>query len=1373
MNFQKSKKAFLPMLLFFYFCSFLHNDLCGIKMKNPGYKYFKNYSYLEYDHHPQNLCIVQDKKGIIYVGNLGGVLIYDGLHWQQIDIPNMLVRSMAIGKDGYIYIGGKDEFGYLAPNSKGFMEYHSLKKKLDPQYGNISEVYNTIATEEGVYFRTRNLLFSWNYKKINFYKKGNFLSLFHCNRHIIIQQSKLGLMKFKKELIIPLEGSGTLGNEKIWMLVTFNTKIKPDNFLLATWSKGLLIYKNKTLVPFKTEADNYLRENKISHGIRLSNGDFAIGTFYGGVVFLNRLGNIKYTFSKKSGLQNNNVKFVMEDNIGGVWMALLKGISRLEYQSPFYQYDNRLGLEGMAFTVIRHKNNIYVGSSQGLFELKEEAKTFEKVAGISTCWDLLSIEKSLLAATDTGIFQIDSVESNHHKIHNKKTFGIISSKSFPHQAWCVSEKGLLAIIKKNDNWTLGDSVNEINTDIRDIIEEPSGRLWLLSAKGTLLRVAFPFGLSQPKISQYNLEGKFYEEDIFLAFVEGHVVFASRKGLFRYDEIKNSFIPDMTLGKDFAYGPKSKPVFRIVQDNARNIWFHSKSRNYWAIPLPDGSFKIIDKPFRRIPIIQMNCIYPDTNGSNIWFAGSEGLIKFDLIREVRLKTDFTAIVRDIIVNEATPLFGGYSYNPKSPRLVPQVSFQNRNFIFACAAPFFEREKEILFSYKLDGFSNNWSEWTAESQKYFTNLDAGEYTFHTRAKNIYGTISEEDSFSFRILPPWYRTWWAIVLFTLGFLLVFFLLLMIFVKRHSRKLIRENERLEQVVSERTKEVRDKNNQLEQQTLQLQEQSEKLKEMDEIKSRFFANISHEFRTPLTLIMSPLEQMLSKVQDKAQKKKYRLMLRNSQQLLTLINQLLDLSRLDSGKLKLQAAKQNIFPLLKDAYSAFRAPCKQKQLTLVFISKIQPMHSLQEEEHPPILIYFDYDKMEEVIYNLLSNAFKFTPPGGKITLSLSRQQQNICISVQDTGKGIPQHQLENIFDRFYQASDGAKTVQGTGIGLALVKEIIMLHHGEIEVNSQEGKGTEFVVRLPLGKSHLTEEQIVSISGTTSQRNREGETIASRIQSENDSNEEQVHTENDNLTTMTDNGYISEKVTILVVEDHKDMREHIRGFLETEYDILEAVNGKEGIAKAKEIIPDLIISDIMMPEISGYELCRVLKKDIKTSHIPIILLTAKASEKNIIKGLETGADDYVTKPFNSEILLARIQNLIDIRQQMQKKIQREKMLLPAEIQVSNQDDLFLKEFQSIVEKKLDNEDFNIDALCKELLISRAALFKKIQALTGETPNQFIQSYRLERGAQLLRENYGNITEVAMAVGFSSSQYFAKLFKEKFHITPKAYQASESK
>jgi DNA-binding response OmpR family regulator len=512
---------------------------------------------------------------------------------------------------------------------------------------------------------------------------------------------------------------------------------------------------------------------------------------------------------------------------------------------------------------------------------------------------------------------------------------------------------------------------------------------------------------------------------------------------------------------------------------------------------------------------------------------------------------------------------------------------------------------------------------------------------------------------------------------------------------------------------------------------------------------------------------MLSSPQEDEgeQKKKMRLMLRNSRRLLSLINQLLDLSKFDSGKMKLQSSQQNIVPFLKGIVESFDSLVVQNELYLEF-------HSQEED----ITLYFDGEKIEKALCNLLINAIKFTPPGGKITVTLKVKEDILPgfleISVGDTGIGIPLVQLEHIFDRFYQAQ-GLKehAHKGSGIGLALTKELVNLHHGEISVHSSEGKGSEFTIRLPLGDEHLRPGEIV----------RHPEKPAKPGISKEDQDLymiEKVEEEADQIDTSTidqsiDDDLEQEKNIILVVEDSTDVRSYIRSAIVPDYQMIEAKDGQEGIKKAQEIIPDLIISDVMMPGVDGYELCRVLKNDVKTSHIPVILLTARAGEDDIIAGLETGADDYITKPFNTRILCARIKNLIDLRQQWQQKMQRQMTLQPAEIPVSSVDETFIKDLQKLIEKNLSDELFSVEQLGKELYMSRATLYRKVMALTGEPPREFIKSYRLKRGAQLLKANFGNVTEVSVEVGFSSTAYFTKCFKEKFHQLPHAYQEAHRK
>jgi CheY-like chemotaxis protein len=365
--------------------------------------------------------------------------------------------------------------------------------------------------------------------------------------------------------------------------------------------------------------------------------------------------------------------------------------------------------------------------------------------------------------------------------------------------------------------------------------------------------------------------------------------------------------------------------------------------------------------------------------------------------------------------------------------------------------------------------------------------------------------------------------------------------------------------------------------------------------------------------------------------------------------------------------------------------------------------------------------------------------------------------------------LAHIFDRFYQSDityEHHRT--GSGIGLAIAKEVVELHHGKIDVHSSEGKGTEFIIRLPMGKEHLKSDQIVDKSVTPSPRKTPPEIPTTLRPTAADSDGTETTRDEKDIQPLKPG-----KDIILVVEDSADLRDYIRGSLEPTYALVEAKDGQEGILKAQEIIPDLIISDIMMPVVDGYELCRQLKNDFKTSHIPIILLTAKASEENIVQGLETGADDYITKPFSTKILCARIKNLVDLRSQLQQTLDREMTMKPAKISVSPIDKKFLKKLKEVIKENIADPDFNIEQMCKKMDMSQPTLYRKIHALTGESPTEFIRSYRLKRGAELLKNNIGTVLEVAFEVGFSSAAYFTKCFKKKFHQLPSTYQAAESK
>jgi signal transduction histidine kinase/CheY-like chemotaxis protein len=445
--------------------------------------------------------------------------------------------------------------------------------------------------------------------------------------------------------------------------------------------------------------------------------------------------------------------------------------------------------------------------------------------------------------------------------------------------------------------------------------------------------------------------------------------------------------------------------------------------------------------------------------------------------------------------------------------------------------------------------------------------------------------------------------------------------------------------------------------------DQSEEIMAM---KTRLLSHITHEFLTPLNLIITPLEQMLAKSRSQEQKKTFSLMHRNSQRLLLLVSQILELLKLESMKLKLKASQQDLIPFLKGITASFELLAEQKEVALIF-------HTDKEN----IPLYFEPDKLAEVMCNLIMNSLKYTPPGGQIRLSINQLPENpVEISVHNTGPEITMDQTTRIFDRFYQLSERMEHfIKGLGIGLFLAREYIHLHHGTIHVNSAPGQGTEFVIRLPWGKAHLKPDELDEPPVSTRAKDtgsKISERYAYMVRLER---EEQEKNQPDSGCIPPDEKEIQDRDIVLLVEDNTDMRSFMKTLLTEEgFMTVEASNGRQGIDSAKEIIPDLIISDIMMPDVDGYQLCRELKQDIKTSHVPIILLSVKYTETEITRGLETGADDYITKPFNMEILLTRVRNLINQRRQLQQRIQWETVMHSSELGLSSLDNTLLKTIQ---------------------------------------------------------------------------------------------------
>ncbi|NIM84648.1 MAG: hypothetical protein GTO20_38140 [Candidatus Aminicenantes bacterium] len=663
-----------------------------------GFKYIKNFTPKDYNKSPKNYCIVQDKRGVIYAANQGGLLEYDGVSWRLIPIPNITVFSMAIADDGTIYIGGYREMGYLAPDSKGMLNYVSLCDSLKDDQKSFTNVWETYSTREGVYFQTREYLFHWDGKRKQIKALTKDVNaLFTCREKLYIRREGTGLLQMKDDLFGVVPGGEAFAKKKIFMMVEYDSQ----RLLIGTNENGFYLYDGMKATPFETDVDAFVKEKKLYHGIRLESGDFALATLGGGLVIIDSRGCLKYRFDEDAGWQGNIVKHVFQDKQGNLWLSLDSGISRIEYKSPFSILDKRSKLPGVVLAVTWHGSpgRLYAGTSRGLYALSFPFKQFQLVPGMSGyCRSLLSIGESLLAATGNGVFQI---KNNHiRKIIKNYSYVLHRSNKDKNRIWVGSDDGLVSLYLKNGQWVEELKFENTEQPIRTIIENKKGSLWLGTVTKGVLKVDFSKDkeITNYKVTGYDSSKGLPEGWVYVFRAVEHVIFATPKGIYRFDEESGSFFPDNTLGKEFAGHPNGRSVFRIVEDREQNIWFHSKYRNFQAFPKPNGTFTLIRKPFLRIPPAQVNVIYPDPDGDSIWFGGEDGLIRYDKKIKINYKLDFSTLIRRVMANENL-IFGGNKINIdnnlKSRRFFPFIDIKVKNIRFEFGAPFFKSESETRY------------------------------------------------------------------------------------------------------------------------------------------------------------------------------------------------------------------------------------------------------------------------------------------------------------------------------------------------------------------------------------------------------------------------------------------------------------------------------------------------------------------------------------------------------------------------------------------------------------------------------------------------------------------------------------------------------
>jgi signal transduction histidine kinase/DNA-binding response OmpR family regulator/sugar lactone lactonase YvrE len=785
---------------------------------------------------------------------------------------------------------------------------------------------------------------------------------------------------------------------------------------------------------------------------------------------------------------------------------------------------------------------------------------------------------------------------------------------------------------------------------------------------------------------------------------GMIWVGTQGGLNLYDPDSRSF--KVFLEKD---GLHHNTILTLVEDNQGALWMSTPKGLSQLTVDQDKQFHF--KNYDQSDGLMNGAFHENaalkTSDGQLLFGGSNGFNIFDpskvLFREGKSKvvlTDFQLFNRSIKIGEE---INGDVILDRAISNIESITASHVNNVFSIefsALNFFHPQK-TLYRYILEGFNTEWFTTDVNQHKVtFTNLDPGDYNFKVKATNGDGVWSDEETtLRITVLPPFWKSNVAFVCYALLIIAALFIVRTLIVRRERMNFRVQQDKLE---------------------------AQRMHELDEMKIHFFTNVSHEFRTPLSLILAPLENMLQ-ASTPEQRNHLQVIQRNARRLLNLVNQLLDFRKVEIQEVKLSTSEGDIVTFIRELVYSFSDVSKQKNIALNFRSAI-----------PSFETNFDQDKLEKIIFNLLSNAFKFTLTGTvEVELSEHRgdDRSYLRIDVTDTGIGIPKDKQSKVFDRFYQNElNGSLLNEGNGIGLSIVNEFVKAHGGYMSLVSEPMKGSCFSVFLPLDRV------------TVNLRLAEGESA----------------------TAGDPNGG---KPTLLLVEDNDDFRYYLKDQLESDYTVLEAENGNKGLKKALDAIPDLIISDVMMPGMDGVELCRKLKSDRHTSHIPIILLTARHSSEQKIQGFEFGADDYITKPFNFEILQSRIRNLIHQRQLFQQHFQKHLTVKASEVQITSLDEKFIKSAVETVERNISNTNFSVEELSRLMAMSRVLLYKKLLSLTGKSPIEFIRSIRLQRAAQLLEKSQCTVSEIAYQVGFNNPKYFAKYFKEEYHILPSAYAASK--
>ena len=1362
----------------------------------------------------ENRVIYQDKRGLIWIGTVNGLVRYDGTSFapykNDVDDPssisNNTVKAILEDLKGQLWIGTEQGLNLYDPDLNSFKVFKNIPSdKYSLSSDNINSFYLDsvgnfwICTESGL-----NLMDKSSDKFTQFIKSSESDNILPgenveqvCdagNGKLWVGTNKgLGLFDPKTQISERIQ----LNNSKINNLSDFwidDVLVDKKGRLWVGVSRGGLFriddINKLQCKHFINEPDNSrtLLDNDVLRIFEDNQGNIWIGTYEGLNLFEDKNNSfLRFVHDDQNeySLSGRYVFSVFEDKQHSLWIPTKRGVSFYStYQNQFKLIRNTTNKSQASMSnevrciFKENPNELWIGYILMGLDVYKDGKIVNhfkhdpnnKNSLINNNVNSILRESedriwigtlggaSLYNPLNKSFINFKNNSQDEHSLGGDFVWNIY--KDSKKQIWFCTWGGGLNLYNKEKNsferYLTGKQFSEADAFVKTILETKDGTFWIGNNDGLKIFNRIDNSLKNYRhivANKKSLSGNYVQ--VIFEDSRGILWVGTTTGLNRMIDRENGVFQVYSEKS----GLPSNIIYGILEDKQGRLWI-STTNGLSCLTLSVNSETVSFRNYFKDDGIQGNqftegSFFEYEAGGEMFFGGTNGLTMFspDEVTDNPYKPEI--FFNRLLLSNSIPKIG----DPGSPLKVELNQSKELILTYAQASVFtiefsalnYINSSNNQFSYMLEGFDKGWNNIGNKHSVTYTNLNQGDYFLKVKAANNHGVWNDNPRIlKITILPPWWKTIWALIFYVF---LINGILLLLRKYSLSQAKLKHSLLLEKV------------------------EKEKAIELNDLKLRFFTNISHEFKTPLTLILSPTDELLKDESISTESKKHLAIIqRNANRLYRLINQLLEFRNIESDKRELLTRQTDI---VKDKYeirNAFEDFAKKYSITFEIISSAKSC-----------MVWVDKDKFEKILYNLLSNAFKYTPENGKVTVIINKIKQSldaqgtflstirnpskikevkkefVSISIEDNGIGIENEELVKIFNENYQGSDHHTPFilkeTSTGIGLAYAKSLIELHKGSISVVSEKDKGTKFTVLLPLGNSHLEKNQILT-------------NVDILPPADEYSNlpvfEEDSKVIIPEINFAPKDGNHKHKHLILIVEDNSDARNFIKEGLSREFNVAEASNGVEAFEIALKIMPDLIITDVMMPKMDGLELCKKLKAEVKTSHISIIMLTAKTKIENAIEGLELGADDYVGKPFSLSLLKTRIKNLIESRRRMREFFSTGKIdQAPPEFKLNKSDESFLKKAFEIIENYISDPDLDVDVFCDALKMNQMQVYRKLKSLVNQSTNEFIRNYRLEKAAKLLQENDMNVSEVGYNVGFIDPLYFSRCFKKRFGVSPIYY------